>query len=187
MNREQIWIAKGYEIFAFEGPAGLKIERLAKAVVKNKASFYHFFADMDVFISHLLDHHLCAAYTMAEKESKAADQRQLIAVFIEHKVDLLFNRQLRIHRDKKGFKECFIKTNEISVPAILPIWQKIIGLEQEHYLSQMVFMLSIENFFLQISDDTLNESWLSNYFESIKQLVQQFRKVNENSILNGSD
>ncbi len=51
------WINAGYQIFAYEGPNGLKVERLAKAVGKNKSSFYHLFGDLEIFIDHLLKHH----------------------------------------------------------------------------------------------------------------------------------
>lgn len=36
----------------------MKVERLAKAVGKNKSSFYHFFADLEVFTDFLLKYHL---------------------------------------------------------------------------------------------------------------------------------
>ena len=45
MDKEQLWITLGYNIFALEGINGLKIERLAKMAGKNKSSFYHFFVD----------------------------------------------------------------------------------------------------------------------------------------------
>lgn len=177
MDKEQLWITLGYNIFALEGINGLKIERLAKMAGKNKSSFYHFFVDIHVFTARLLDYHLSVALTIAEKEYTAKNQQQLVSIFVEHKMDLLFNRQLRIHREKEEFEKCFTRINEISIPAIMPVWRKIIGLEEDHYLSEMVFMLSIENFFLQISENTLNEYWLSSYFESIKQMVARFRKI----------
>ena len=40
----------GYTIFSNEGPQGLKIEALAREVGKSKSSFYHCFADLDIFI-----------------------------------------------------------------------------------------------------------------------------------------
>lgn len=174
-DKKEIWIEKGYGLLANNGPTNLRIEPLAKIVGKNKSSFYHFFADLDVFIGELLKHHIDIVKFIAEKEANALDENELIQIFIEHKTDFLFNRQLRINRENKDFEACFLKTNEISKPAILPLWGKIIGLEENHYLAQIVFMLSIENFFLQITDETLTEQWLTEYFVGVKSLVGQFK------------
>jgi hypothetical protein len=37
-ERQNIWIERGYAIFAVEGPTGLKIKVLPKIVNKNKSS-----------------------------------------------------------------------------------------------------------------------------------------------------
>lgn len=55
---QQPWITQGYATFAAEGPAGLKVERLAKNIGKNKSSFYHHFADLEIFTTILLKVHL---------------------------------------------------------------------------------------------------------------------------------
>jgi len=46
----EIWIKAGYETFALTGLSSLKIEPLAKKVGKNKSSFYHYFADIELFV-----------------------------------------------------------------------------------------------------------------------------------------
>jgi len=58
INNKEIWIKKGYEIFAISGQSGLKIEPLSKTVGKSKSSFYHHFADLEFFTEHLLKHHI---------------------------------------------------------------------------------------------------------------------------------
>jgi len=52
------WITKGYRSFAYEGPNGLKVERLSNDVGKNKSSFYHLFGDLEIFQDNLLTYHL---------------------------------------------------------------------------------------------------------------------------------
>lgn len=183
---EKSWIELGYRFFAFEGPSGLKIERLAKGVGKNKSSFYHLFADIEVFTERLLTHHLAQAKIIAEKESNSLNESELIEVIIQHKIDLLFNRQLRIHRENKEFENCFNQINQISIPAILPLWKNIIGLSENSSLAQMVLTLSLENFYLQITDETLNESWLKAYFENIRQMVIHFRQSQNTITIDGS-
>ncbi|MTB51740.1 TetR/AcrR family transcriptional regulator [Lewinella sp. W8] len=165
------WIDLGYQSFAREGPAGLKVEQLARAVGKNKSSFYHHFADLDTFTEVLLDHHLNQARVMAHKEVACQSRDELIEIILDHKVDLLFNRQLRIHRQHPGFAACFERTNQITGPAFLGIWAKIIGLSSQTHLAELVLQLSMENFFLQITEATLNESWLQDYFQRLKATV----------------
>ena len=186
MSKESIWIKTGYRIFAIEGPNGLKVEKLAKISQKNKSSFYHFFSDMEIFISKLLKQHIEQILIIAEKETDTKSINDISEILIEHKLDLLFNRQLRIYRDILHFKKCFLKTNEILMPAFLPVWKEIIGLNENSYLAQMVLLLSIENFFLQITNETLNEIWLKKYFSEIKTMVSFIQKSNSKNLLNGS-
>jgi AcrR family transcriptional regulator len=186
MSKEQIWIEAGYQTFAFEGPQALRIEKLAKSVGKNKSSFYHFFSDLEVFTERLLDFHLIQAKVMSDKESNAQNEAELTQTLLDHKLDLLFNRQLRIHRDNADFQTCFLKTNEISLKGFMPIWKKVIDLQESNHLANMVLMLSIENFFLQITDETLNSSWISAYFSKIKEMVQLFKTTNSIPSIDGS-
>lgn len=185
MSKEQIWIEAGYQTFAFEGPQAIRIEKLAKTVQKNKSSFYHFFADLEVFTERLLDFHLIQAKVMSDKESNAQNETELTQIIVEHKLDLLFNRQLRIHRDNSDFQTCFIKTNEISLPGFMPIWKKVIDLNENNHLAQLVLMLSIENFFLQITDETLNSSWIAAYFDKIREMVKLFKRTNSIPVMDG--
>ncbi len=186
MNKEQVWIECGYKTFAYEGPQALRIERLAKLTQKNKSSFYHFFADLEIFTQRLLDFHVEQAKEMARKESQAQTESELTHIIIEHKLDLLFNRQLRFHRENPDFKACFQRITEVSLQGLLPVWKEIIGLNENNYLAKMVLMLSIENFFLQITDETLNEAWVTGYFGKIREMVKLFRETNSIAIMDGS-
>ena len=181
---EKSWIEKGYWFFAYEGPNGLKIERLSKEVGKNKSSFYHLFADLEIFTERLLGYHLSQAKIIAQKESNSNNERDFAEILLEHKVDLLFNRQLRIHRENKEFENCLNKINQITIPAMLPVWKRIIGLSENDALAQMVLNLSIENFYLQITDETLNEIWLEEYFANIRQMVMCFKQPDKSVEIN---
>jgi len=131
---------------------------------------------LEIFTSKLLEQHIKQTFIIAEKEAKSKNEADLSKILIEHKIDLLFNRQLRVHRENSDFKNCFLRTNEISIPVLLPIWKEIMGMKDNNYLAKMVLMLSIENFFLQITEKTLNEAWLSEYFFEIKKMVDLFNK-----------
>lgn len=173
---EKIWIETGYKCFAFNGPNGLKVERLSKDVGKNKSSFYHLFADLEIFTERLLEFHLSQAKAISKKESNASSEKELISIILEHKIDLLFNRQLRIHRNHPEFKEYLDRIFQFSIQGLLPVWKNIISLSENGALAQMVLHLSLENFYLQITDETLNELWLKTYFADIRQMVFLFKQ-----------
>ncbi|WP_296704586.1 TetR/AcrR family transcriptional regulator [Algoriphagus sp.] len=185
-SKRDSWIKEGYVMFASAGPEGLKIERLSKQVKKNKSSFYHHFADLEVFTSLLLDYHLQQAKLVSQKEAASKTQEELVQVILDHKLDLLFNRQLRIHRENKEFANCFNEVNKFSIPAIIPIWKDIIGLHDNSYLAELVLQLSLENFFLQITAETLNANWLNNYLDSIRHFVSQFENKKSIYPIDGS-
>ncbi len=183
---EKPWIENGYRIFAYDGPKELKIERIAKAIGKNKSSFYHLFADLEVFNLRLLEYHFEMAGEMVAKEAKANSEEELVNVLVEHKLDLLFNRQLRVHRENPDFDKCFNRINELFLPTSIPLWKKIIGLPENNALAGMVLQLSLENFFIQITDETLNKNWLHEYFAGIRQMVKTFRQLDQGVPLDGS-
>ena len=175
------WIKVGYKNFAVDGPKELKIERLARQVQKNKSSFYHYFSDTEIFTQQLLEYHLVQAGIVAEKESQCKTQPELIDILVFHKMDLLFNRQLRIHRENPLFKSCFEKVSTIATPAIMGIWSKIIELDDQSYLAGLVFKLGIENFYLQITEENLNHNWLNDYFAEFKHLIRVFKNTKTNA------
>lgn len=173
---EKNWLQIGYRCFADEGPKGLKIERLSKEVGKNKSSFYHLFSDLESFINRLLEFHLQQAKIVSEKEVNAKSEEELISIIIEHKTDLLFNRQLRIHREHQTFKKCLNDINKFSVQGLLPLWKNIASLPDNNSLAQIILDFSLENFYLQITAENLNESWLKAYFSKIRQMVLLFKR-----------
>jgi AcrR family transcriptional regulator len=81
-DSKQPWILCGYNIFSKEGPKGLKIEVIARQVNKNKSSFYHHFADLEVFTEILLNFHL-------ERSEIIAAQERLCKTVIPDLVNLL--------------------------------------------------------------------------------------------------
>lgn len=173
------WIIIGYELFAKEGPTGLKIETIAKKVNKSKSSFYHHFANREIFIDYLLTYHLKRTKIIAEKESLCKNVvPELCQVIVEFKQDLLFNRQLRIHRNNPQFRECFEKGAKEVSGAILGIWATALGLDGNAHLAQLVLNLSMENFYLQITEESLTYDWLVSYFNELKTMVNTFKRTN---------
>ncbi|MCA0448108.1 MAG: TetR/AcrR family transcriptional regulator [Bacteroidetes bacterium] len=155
-EKEKIWIVKGYETFALSGESALKIEQLAKEVGISKSSFYHHFADMDIFIENLLQHHLHTSKIIAEKERLAATiDPELISILLEHKIDLLFNRQLRINSNNPLYKDALIKSNAVIGKDFITLWITDMKLTLTPLQAEGLFELALENFFLQINSETL--------------------------------
>lgn len=180
------WILIGYQTFAEKGPFGLRVESIAKQNGKNKSSFYHFFSDLDSFRSLLLKYHLEQAKLMAQKELLCNSKEEFMRILIEHETDLLFNRQLRIHRTQAEFNNCLLKTNQISENAISKVWSEILGLETEPFLAELIYKLAIENFLLRITQESITKEWLVGYFNELKSLVSAFKIKRNSTKINGS-
>lgn len=174
-DKTEIWIIKGYETFALLGHKGLIIEQLARGVGISKSSFYHHFADLDIFIEKILLHHLKKSSIIAEKERKAEKiNPDLINILIEHKTDLLFNRQLRIDSNKSNFKDALIKSSKIIGTDFIKLWLTDTKLNLTSKQAEGIFELAMENFFLQINQDNINQEWLSTYFDNLNRITRNF-------------
>lgn len=174
----QIWIIKGYEAFALSGETGLVIEQLAKEVGKSKSSFYHHFADLDIFLEKLLLHHLNKSSIIAEKERKAEKiNPDLINILIEHKTDLLFNRQLRINSNKSNFQDILVKSSRTIGTDFIKLWLTDTKLNLTTNQAEGIVELALENFFLQINQDNINKEWLTTYFDNLNRITRNFEKA----------
>lgn len=173
----QPWILAGYEIFSKEGPQGLKVEVLSRHVKKSKSSFYHHFADLEVFTAFLLRYHLDRSEIIVKKENQCKNVvPELLHVLVEYKQDLLFNRQLRVHRSNPEFEACFQKTSAEVGGAVLGIWAEALNLQDNSNLALMILRLSLENFYLQITEDTLTYDWLEKYVKDLQTMAREFSK-----------
>ncbi len=162
-------------MFALAGEEGLKIEVLAKRVGISKSSFYHHFADIEIFVDLLLQFHLQQSRIIAAKEKKAASiDPELIDILVEHKTDLLFNRQLRINQQHKRYKETLDQANQIVGNEFIRIWAEDLQLNLSASQLESLFELALENFYLQINASSLTHAWLCAYFRNLKRIASTF-------------
>ncbi|MFN7118735.1 MAG: TetR/AcrR family transcriptional regulator [Saprospiraceae bacterium] len=172
---KDLWLRTGYEIFALNGKNGLKIDTLSRKVGINKSSFYHHFADIEVFISHLMKLHIQQSFILADKEKKAKNiDPELIEILIQHKYDLLFNRQLRIGRNDKTYADTLTTANQIAGNAFVELWAKDLKLQLTPNQLNGLFELALDNFYLQITFENLTKSWLTEYFLNLKRIAKKF-------------
>ncbi len=176
-DRKQPWIEVGYDLFSKHGPSALKVEVIAKRVNKSKSSFYHHFADLEVFINLLLRYHIAKSDEIAVKAKECQVMvPDFLDLLLDIKEDLLFNRQLRINRGLVGYQECFEKANKPVEKAFLKIWSKPLGLEKNESLAQVVLNLAVENFYLRITDESLTREWLLAYWSEIKLMIKGLKQ-----------
>lgn len=174
-DTQSLWIKTGYETFAIHGENALKIEQLARETGKSKSSFYHHFADIEGFMEELLRFHLKRSEILAEKEKNARNiHPELIEILSEHKIDLLFNRQLRFHQQKPHFRETLEKSNRIVGNEFVKIWAEDLQLKLSQRQLESLFELALENFFLQINPENITTEWLVSYFENLKRIAKNF-------------
>ncbi|WP_194972585.1 TetR/AcrR family transcriptional regulator [Aquiflexum lacus] len=167
-----IWIKKAYRIFALNGQEGLKIERLAKEVGKSKSSFYHHFADLDLFIDTLLEYHLDQLQVITEKENQAQSiDPDLINIFIEHKIDFLFYKQLLVNKHQEVYQKTLLKSNKVIEKVFEMNWVNDINPKLEKRQIDAILSLIVENFLLQNTVDNMNYDSLSEYFTNLKKIT----------------
>ena len=170
-----IWIEKGYEMYAFKGFESLKVEPLSKCVGISKSSFYHHFADLECFTEKLYEHHFDQCALIGQKEERCSTiQPELIGLLMEHKVDLLFHRQLRIYRNDQWVEEAFVKSNALLGNYAVMLWAKEINLKFTNIQLKRLFELATDDFYMKINAQNINASFLINYFENLSQVTKHF-------------
>lgn len=176
-EKKEVWILKGYEKFALYGEASLKIEQLAKEVGISKSSFYHLFADMEIFVAELFKYHLNNSKIIADKERLASTIKpELINILLQHKIDLLFNRQLRINSTLQNYKDTLLKSNQYIGNDFVMLWLKDTKLNFTTQQAATLLELALENFFLQINQENLNYEWLVLFFENLERVGKTLAK-----------
>jgi hypothetical protein len=98
----------------------------------------------------------------------------LINILIDHKTDLLFNRQLRINANNLIFKDVLIKSNRIIGNDFIKLWLSDTKLKLTLPQAEGLFELAMENFFLQINQDNIKQEWLVTYFDNLNRITRNF-------------
>lgn len=175
LENKEFWIRCGYELAAQKGINELKVEILAKIVGISKSSFYHHFADMQIFVSELLQHHIAQAKIIAEKENNTKSIiPELRDILLEHKTDLLFHRQLRFFQDNVEFARVVRNVNEIVGTGFVLLWVRELRLELPKKSIEGIFELALDNFYLQITPENFNSKWLEDYFDNLERIISNF-------------
>jgi len=170
-NKTQ-WIEKGYEMVSTNGFSNVKVESIAREMNKNKSSFYHYFGDWEGFEVELLDHHLrlAGAFALGVNDCQNIIP-DVVNLFLEHKTDIFFHKQLRINRKEPHYKKCFESVYVLFENAFLEQWIIFLNLEDHSFLASKILTLISENFLLQITIENYNYDWLKSYLLDVSKLM----------------
>ncbi len=168
------WIEAGYRVFSLEGPGFLKVERLAREVGISKSSFYHHFADVDIFREKLMEYHLQSASTIAEKAKLCKNMiPDILNLLADHKLDLFFNRQLRIHRNNLSFQLCFNRAHSLVQIEYLHLWAEMLELEDQPQIAKSILDVVTDLFYQRMEIDTFNYDWIVSFLEDIEIFLKE--------------
>ena len=145
------WIEKGYEEFANYGPEKLSINKISKEIDSSRASFYHHFGDLDVFIEEVLEYYFSelVEYTKVGEANCKNLFPDLYSFLSQNTIILKFSRQLFLNRHIPNY-EVFFRKAFLS-PSL-----------------KFMFNLFVAQYKLDVSDEnalrlwlTVSESWYS--------------------------
>ncbi|MCR9288191.1 MAG: hypothetical protein NXI23_12495 [Bacteroidetes bacterium] len=168
------WIKEGYYMASKDGIKNLNVESIGRNINKNKSSFYHYFGDIEIFETELLEFHVQQVEIFAQLAANCERIRpDLLNLFIEHKTDLFFHKQLRINRENQAYKKCYEEAFIKLEQGIMNKWTDFLGLNNQQLFSQTFLNLISENFLLQITHKSFNFEWLNNYLEEVHAILKQ--------------
>jgi len=173
------WLETGYRHFAEYGPGNLSINKLSKELNSSRASFYHYFGDIDVFIDELLARHWEIALDF-NRQGKAECKQlfpDLYNILAEHPVPLKFSIQLFRHRNTPAYNFLFIKTYESSAMSfLLRLFSKEYKLEQRESELLKLWLTVGETWYSRLVLEDLSAKTLQRNAEEILNTVVSFAR-----------
>ena len=120
-NSRHKWIEAGYEHFALYGPEKISINPISKEIGASRASFYHFFSDLENFFDALLESHFELVHAFIQEGQSKCKKLfpDVYQLFSEYSLGLKFNRQLFLHRRTPVFGFAFSKTFDLTTTSFI--------------------------------------------------------------------
>lgn len=177
LESRKIWIEKGYEHFALFGPENLSINKISKEIGSSRASFYHFFGDMDVFIEELLDIHwqMCQDFNSVGIESCKRLFPDLYNLIEKYPIALQFNRHLFLNRHIPAFNYMFNKVYSThSHYFTLTLFSEQFGLLQSKEIIGDLWVTVGESWYSRLDPNNLSAVKMQQLSEEIMNSVLKF-------------
>ena len=176
-NSKQKWIEKGYEHFALYGPDNISINAISKEIGSPRASFYHHFSDMEVFINLLLETNLDVNKIFIEEGKECCDRLlpdyfQLLERF---PMALRFQRQLFINRHIPIFGYMFSKIqSRVSKELTLDLFVREFDLNHKHEDMAELFLTLSESWYTRINPEKLDAIEMQRIAEEVMNTIIKF-------------
>lgn len=174
-DKKTIWIEAAYQRFAAHGEASLTVEAIARDIGKNKSSFYHYFGELQVLKSTILQLHLDASKAVGEE--MAATEKldpDVLNIILDHKKNFLFQKQLKL-AEGEAYKSYYDRAFEYVQTPLLGKLSEALGIEQKQLFSTALLNLVSDNFLLRIQESNLTLEWLRNYIEELRSLTRHIQ------------
>ena len=173
------WLSEGYRQFAELGPEKLSINNISKEVGSARASFYHYFGDIEGFIEELLARHWTIARDF-DQQGKAVCTNlfpDLYHLLAKYPVPLKFSIQLFRHRSYPAYNYLFIKTYESSARTfILGLFAKQYQLNHSEDEMFDLWLTVGETWYSRLRLEDLSASTLQSHAEEIMDSVVRFTR-----------
>ena len=173
---KQQWIEKGYEHFALYGPENLSINKISKEIGSSRASFYHHFGDIDVFIDALLNLHwqIIQQFNLTGKKECKKYFPDLYILLEQNPIPLKFNRHLFINRSIPVYNYLFIKTlNEVSKEFLLKLFSEEFSLKNNEETNNLLVTVS-ESWYSRLDTNDLSAEKMQQIAKDVISSVLKF-------------
>lgn len=171
------WLEEGYRQFAEFGPNQLSINHISKAVSSSRASFYHHFGAIDLFIDELLQVQwiLCEQFNALGKETCDALYPDLYNLLGNYTLALKFNLQLFHHRQEPRFNFLFMKTYEATAQSFaLDLFADHYQLKQPRGEINNLWRTLGEAWYARLDPNDLAPATLQGHAEEIMETMSGF-------------
>jgi len=171
------WLEQGYQDFALNGPDNLSINLIGREIGASRSSFYHHFAEIDIFIDELLEMHwsICLAYIEAGKASCKTLIPDLYDLLATYPIPLQFSRQLFRHRHIPRFNYLFAKTYDLSWDAfVMDLFSRHMNLQEPHGDLKQLFVTLGEAWYSRLDPKDLSAATLRQHAEDILKDLSNF-------------
>lgn len=179
-SAKDLWIIAGYEDFALHGLEGIKVERLAKKLKKNKSSYYYYFLEQPFFYESLMDHHFKVSQLIKARMSQIQTfDPDFLHVLLDFRSAILVHSQLVKYRQMELFAKNYRLVNVIVESAVIPKWAEYIGLNSNHKMAAKLFEIFRDMFYSRITPDLMTEDFLRGVITEAKSVTAQMIKFSQ--------
>lgn len=176
-DKKSKWLNEGYKQFAEFGPDQISINKISKDIGAARASFYHFFGDMDVFIEELCALHwdIAVEFNKSGKDNITQLFPDFYDFLAEYNMPLQFSLQLFRNRHHPTYNYLYLRTYELSASAfLLDLFAKQCHVKQPKQDLLKLWVTVGEAWYSRLDPEDLSSATMQKHAKDILQAVMQF-------------